>query len=109
MHATDLLGDDVIETLAVWEQRGRSCRLLLTETLTDELGVEPRAWLKIDRARAVFCAVYREPGDLHPRYVGRTPTPADYDAARADPAGSALCLIREDLAQLVDIGRSTAA
>ncbi len=70
--------------------------------------MEPRAWLRVDPARAVFCAVYRLPGDLHARYAGRTPTPADYDDARADPAGVALGLIREDLAQLVDIGRSTA-
>lgn len=99
MDAPDLLGDEIIETLCVWEQRGRSCRLLLTYAQTDELGVEPRAWLRVDPARAIYCAVYRLPGHLHPRYAGRTPTPADYDAARADPAGVALDLIREDLAR----------
>lgn len=62
MDALDLLGDDVVETQAVWEQRGRSSRLLLTEGLTDELGVEPRAWLRVDPARAIHCAVYRVPG-----------------------------------------------
>ncbi len=97
MDAPELLGDEVVETLCVWEQRGRSCRLLLTYAQTDELGVEPRAWLKVDPARAIYCAVYRLPGDLNPRYAGRTPTPADCDAARADPAGVALGLIREDL------------
>ncbi len=99
MDALDLLGDDVVETIAVWEQRGRSCRLLLTYAQTDKLGVEPRAWLRVDSARAIYCAVYRQPGELHPRYAGRTPTPADFDAARADPAGVALALIREDLAR----------
>lgn len=109
MDALNLLGDDVVETNCVWEQRGRSCRLLLTCAQTDELGVEPRAWPKVDPGRAIYCAVYRLPGNLHARYAGRPPTPADYDAARADPAGVALGLIREDLAQLVDISRSTAA
>ncbi|MCJ2025573.1 hypothetical protein [Methylobacterium sp. J-067] len=109
MDAPDLLGDDVVETNCVWEQSGRSYRLLLTYALTDELGVEPRAWLRVYSSGGIYCAVYRLPGDVHPRYAGRTPTPADYDAARADPAGVALCLIREGLAQLVDIGRSTAA
>jgi hypothetical protein len=98
MDSLDLL-DDVVETIAVWEQRGRSCRLLLTETQTDELGVEPRAWLKVDPARAIYCAVYWLPGALEARYAGRTPTPADYDFARADPAAVTLGLIREDLAR----------
>lgn len=97
MDTPDLLGDDVVETLTAWEQRGRSCRLLLTYAQTDELGVEPRAWLKVDPARAIHCAVYRVPGELHPRYARRTPTPADFEAARADPAGVAVGLIREDL------------
>lgn len=83
----------------VREQRGRSCRRLLTEAQTEELGVEPWAWLRVNPVRGIHCAVYRQPGDLHPRYSGRTPTPADYDAARADPAGVALGLILEDLAR----------
>ncbi|KZB97775.1 hypothetical protein AU375_06105 [Methylobacterium radiotolerans] len=67
MDALDLFGDDVVETVCVWEQRGRSCRLLLTEALTDELAIEPRAWLRVDPARAIFCAVYRLPGALEAR------------------------------------------
>jgi len=51
----------------------------------------------MDPALAVFCAVYRLPGDLHPRDAGRTSTPANYGAAQADPAAVALVLIREDL------------
>lgn len=84
--------------VVLWHRNGRQADVSLPLPLADELGVHARLWLKLDPARGVYCAGYRPAGTVDTRYAGRTPTPADYEAARADPAGAALALVREALA-----------
>jgi hypothetical protein len=79
-------------------RRGQAADLYLSADLQRELGVGLQAWLKLGASRGVYCVAYRLPGGHDTVYAGRAPTLADYEAARADPLGVAVGLIREDLA-----------
>ncbi len=67
--------------------------MFLSPDLQRELRVGPRAWLRLELSRGIYCVAYRLPGSADNVYAGRTPTPADYDDARADPVGVAAGLI----------------
>lgn len=78
------------ESGVLWRRRGQAADLFLSPELQRELRVGPRAWLRLEPSRGIYCVAYRLPGSADPIYAGRTPTPADYDAARANPSASPL-------------------